>query len=110
MAEQADVYVKNDLTGAIGAVRYLVGGGSDLDITIASGIKEKIFLPEPGVLLAITPPNGNGTEGYSFDVTADESIISWSTESSRWTVEIIDNSVPPEVPTTVNITVGTDGP
>jgi len=110
MAEQADVYVKNNLGQSIGAARYLPGGSSDLELSISSETQEKIFLPEPGVSVVISPPNGDGTSSYPFEVEADEGLVEWTTASDHWTVQLRENSLPPDTPTTVNVTVGSDGP
>ena len=107
MADQADVYIKNALTEAIYAVRYLSGVSSDLDITIASGDEEKILLPGTDVYLVITAPRGIDIKESSILVKSDMDLeVSCSRTNSNWKIQIMPNSLPPEVPTTVNITVG----
>ena len=46
MAEQADVYIKNNLEDSINVIRKLPDGSSDLNITIAAGNEEQIYLAD----------------------------------------------------------------
>ena len=110
MAEQVDVYVKNVFTGYwagdIRAKRKLPGGSIDIDVAIAPGNEEKILLPEPGVLVVITPPGTLDPEICPFAVTKNEELVEWEALSDQWTVHISDNDAVPEVPLDVNVEVG----
>jgi hypothetical protein len=106
MANQADVYVKNNLTEAVGVVRYcLPGGNKDLDISIAGGNEEMVYLVKSQTYMTIKLPNGMYTADCPFRVSNEE-LLSWSTMDDRWTVEIQPNNLPPDTPTTANVDVG----
>ena len=109
MADQADVYVKNNLTAPIGVVRYcLPGGDSDLDISIGGGNEEMIYLVRSQTYMTIKPPSGKYTSDCTFSVSKEE-LLAWSTMDDHWTVEIKPNNVSPDAPTTVNIDLGDPG-
>ena len=109
MADQADVYVKNKLTEAVGAVRYcLPGGNSDLDISIGGGNEEMIYLVRSQTYMTIKLPGGVYTADCPFSVSNEE-LLSWETMDDCWTVEIKPNNLPPDTPTTVNIDLGGPG-
>jgi len=110
MAEQANVYVKNNLADDINAIRYCrPGGNSDLDISIASEDEEMIYLVRTQTYLVLKAPNGVDTESCPFRVS-NEDLLSWSTTDDHWTVEIKPNNLPPDTPTDVNVYVGEDPP
>lgn len=109
MADQCDVYVKNNLSETIAATRYcLPGENSDLDISIAVGEEEKIYIARTQSYLTITLPNGTNTANCPFSVS-NEDLLSWTAADDHWTVEIKPNNVPPDTPTTVNIELGDPG-
>lgn len=106
MAEQADVYVKNLCTDDIQAARYcLPGDNKDLDISITNGNQEMVFLVRTETYLVIKPPSGVITQSCLFSVSNEE-LLSWETMDDQWKVEIKDNTLLPEAPTTVNVDVG----
>ena len=111
MADQADVYVKNNFTGTIDAVRYLGSGASDLEITIPSGSEERILLSGTDTYIVIKAPTGVDTKFHWGKLKADlDMTMTFSRTDSTWKVQIVPNSLPPEVPTTVNIRLGDDEP
>jgi hypothetical protein len=109
MAEQADVYVKNNLADSINVIRKLQDGTSDLDIPIANGAVKKVLLAGPEVWLIIKAPGGS-TQGYRVVVRSGIIDLAVSSSTDRWRMRIIPNDLPPEVPTTVNVDVGEDEP
>ena len=107
MSEQADVYVKNVLTGTITATRMLPNGTSDLNVTIATDVEEQIPLASPDVWMVITAPTGLDTKDCPVKVKSDIDLaVAHSRTDSNWTIKIAPNELQPEVPTTVNVTVG----
>jgi hypothetical protein len=111
MADRADVYIKNVLVDDINVIRKLPDGSSDLEITIATGNEEMVHLPGPEVSLAINAPEGVDTKDCPFIVKSGVDLaVSCSRTDSNWGMNIVPNELPPEVPLTVNITVGTDAP
>jgi len=111
MAEQADFYVKNKFSGAIDVTRNLPGGGSDLKITIAPGNEEKIYLVGTDSSLTIKAPGGIDTKGHPIDVKSDLDLaVSFSRTTNSWKINIVPNNIVPDLPTTVNISVGGDLP
>ena len=110
MADQANVYVKNNSTHPIEAVRYcLPGGDSDLDVSIASDNEEMVYLVKSQTYMTIKLPNGEYTSNHTFRVSNEE-LLSWSTMGDRWTVEIKSNELGADLPTDVNVYVGEEGP
>jgi hypothetical protein len=112
MAEQANIFVKNLFTNPISIHRKLANGNYDLDLSINHGDEGEIFLPDTTVALVIKAPTGVDTKNSP--ITVKSSIIDLGVLCSQveenWLIRIIENKLPPEVPTTVNITVGADGP
>lgn len=106
MADQVDVYVRNNLTNNIRAIRYcLPGDNSDLDISITSGNVECVHLVITETYLVIEPPGGQDPAECPFSVSNEE-LLAWTTKEDHWKVEIKPNSLPPDTPTTVNVDVG----
>jgi hypothetical protein len=108
MAEQADVFVKNTFPeGSVQVIRYLSDGNSDLEVTIASGGEEKIFLGGTEVHLIINAPGGVETKERLAKIRSDLDLaVSYSPTNSNWKVQIPPNNSLAEVPTTVNISIG----
>jgi hypothetical protein len=111
MAEQADVYVKNKLTDGIQVIRKLPDGSSDYEVTVAGGDEEKIYLGGTEVSLVVKAPEGTDTKNHSFRKRSDVDLsVACSRTDSNWTMKILPNDLPPDVPTTVNVTIGISGP
>lgn len=112
MIEQTDVYVKNTyFTESIQVSRKLPDGSSDLNITVAKGNEEKIYLGGLDVSLLIKAPNGAEIRYCPVKVRADVDMgVSHSRTDATWSMKILPNSLEPELPITVNVTVGEDGP
>lgn len=111
MADQADVYVKNNLnvTAPVGVVRYcLPGDNSDLDISIGSGNEEMVYLVRSQTYMTINLPDGVYTADCQFSVSNEE-LLSWETMDGSWAVEIKPNNVSHDSPTTVNIDLNGPG-
>jgi hypothetical protein len=106
MADQVNVYVRNNLSDTIGAIRYcLPGGNSDLDISITSENEEMIYLVRSQTYMTIKLPSGRDTADCPFSVS-NEDLLSWSTMDHYWTIEIKPNDLGSNVPTDVNVYVG----
>lgn len=111
MAEQADVYIRNNFEEAIHAVRYLGSGASDLEFTIASQDVETVHLYGTDVYLIINAPSGMDIKYGNLTVRTDiELVVSCSRIDSHWKIHLVPNNFPPETPTTVYITLGEDAP
>ncbi|MCP5104346.1 MAG: hypothetical protein GY950_13240 [bacterium] len=111
MADRADVNVKNVLADDINVIRKLPDGSSDINAVIANGNEEQIHLPGPEVSLQINAPVGMDTNTCPLKVISDVDLaVSHSRTSALWTMRIESNELPPETPTTVNVTVGEIGP
>lgn len=112
MADRADVYVKNAfLEGDIGVTRKLADGTIEYQTTITNGEEEMIHLAGPEVSLVIGAPQGKDINECHANVSSDVDLeVSHSRSSSTWTVEIAASDLPPEAPTTVNVTVGEGKP
>jgi hypothetical protein len=111
MANRVDVYVRNGLTGSmqgdVNVIRQLPDGSSDLQATITYNNTEQIHLPSPDVSLVINAAEGVDIKDYPFHVVSDVDLeIQHSRTDSNWTVRIIPNELPPEVPSTTNVTLG----
>lgn len=102
MVDQANVYVKNHLTDAIAAVRSVPG---ETEISIAHGEKEMFLLIRTQISLTIKTPPGKNTSSCSFKVSNEE-LLSWEANDDHWTVEIKENNLPPDTPTSATVDVG----
>ena len=96
MAEQVNVYVKNlCLNEDIEVCREHADGAREPSITIAAESDETVLLPEPGVFLIITPPNGMDTGTCLFDVTFNAHLVSWEAMDYHWKMQIAANEYNP---------------
>jgi hypothetical protein len=111
MADQAYVYVKNNLIGGINATRMLPNGSTASTITISSTNREKITLLGPDEWIVIAAPSGVDTKNCVISVKSDVDLDTLhSRTDSNWTIKIVPNELPPDTPTDVNITLGEDEP
>lgn len=114
MANQAEVYVTNQLQGNIKVIRNLKEGDknlNDLDIPVTFGVKERIPLPGPEAFLIIHPPLEMKLEDCWLKVKSKVDLtILCSLSNSNWTIKLKSNALGSDLPTTVNVTVGTNGP
>jgi hypothetical protein len=107
MANQADVIIKNNFAN-VGGIKVLKLKET---ATIADGSNERIPLPGPEVALVIQAPEGKDTKFCMLKVQSDVDLsVTASRTNSTWTLQIIPNELPPDVPTTVNVSVGDDEP
>ncbi len=113
MANNADVNVENVFSNAvtINVKRVLQDGSSDQDVNIVQNEAKQVHLPNPDVKLLIQAPVGIDLRDCVLKVKADVDLeTKHSRTDSKWTLKIIPNDLPPDVPTTVNVTVGQDEP
>ena len=107
MADRADVYVKNVFTDSINVIRRLPDGTGDLETVVASGNEEMVHLPETKVSLEINSPVEVDIKDHRIKVKSDVDLaVTHSRTDSNWTLSIVPNDLPADVPTTVNIEVG----
>lgn len=113
MANEAEVYVKNVFTGSetINVKRLEQDKSVSLDVDVIKGASEQVQLSSPDVQLVVTAPEGKDTRDCLMRVTSDVDLdVINSRTDSTWTFQIIPNSLPPDQPTTVNVTIGQDEP
>ncbi len=111
MADQADVYIKNNFADAVRVFRRLRCGSCDLELTIASGDEESIYLVGIDTSLLINAPGGvDIKDSYCRARTDLDLEVSFSRTDSNWEIKLKPNNLPPEVPTMVYITLGVDAP
>ncbi|MCK4761656.1 MAG: hypothetical protein KAW12_05605 [Candidatus Aminicenantes bacterium] len=115
MIEQANVFIKNKFVECspkdIQVTLKRADGSDESQTTIASGqTGNPILLKNLMVSLVIKAPDAL-EEIKRADIQvwsgADMSVVSSSAgEKWKWTLKLLPNDLPPEVPTTVNVTVG----
>jgi hypothetical protein len=113
MAEQVDVCINNSFTNPnVEVFRQFADGTreSGSEVTISGGSDDMFPLYEPGIKLVVTPDSAVDFGTCWFKVTENGDLVSWERKDGHWTIEIAPNPAVPEVPTTVNITVGGDEP
>jgi hypothetical protein len=111
MANRADFLIKNVLTDDITVFRKTPDGSIDFDITIANGNEEMIPIAGPEVSLVINAPEWVDTKDCPIKVKSYVDLeVLYSRTDSNWAIKIIPNDLPPDVPTTVNVTLGDDEP
>lgn len=105
MADQANVYVKNSLSGSIDMCREQPDGSQDT-YTLAAGGQEMIFLASSQVKLFIDAPN-EGDMGIPIGFKSSGGVFwSCSTANRRWTIRPEATTTNPDTPTTVNVNIG----
>jgi hypothetical protein len=102
MVDQAEVYVKNHLTDAIAAVRSVPG---ETEISIANGEQKMFYLIRTQISLTIKAPPGKNTSSCWIKVS-NEDLLSCEANDDHWTIEIKENNLPPETPTSATVDVG----
>jgi len=114
MANQAEVFVTNQLGEDIKIVRNISESGdklNDLDISIGGGAKERVPLPGPEAFLIIRPPFEMNIEDCWLKVKSKVDLtVLCSLTNSNWIIKVKPNRLGSDLPTTVNVTVGSDGP
>ena len=111
MADQAYVYIRNNLTGSIEATCMLPDGSAASTATISKANREKITLLGLEEWVLITAPAGIDTKDCVISVKSDVDLDTLhSRTDSNWTIKIVPNELPPTTPTDVNITLGEDEP
>lgn len=109
MIEQADFYVRNDLTaGSIDVARKLANGSNDYETSIAAGAEKRVPLQSTDVYMVISAPGQvQDLKTCPIKVRAGVDLsISVSRTDRCWTLQITPNNLDPEAPTTVNVSVG----
>jgi len=102
MVDQANVYVKNHLTDAIAAVRSVPG---ETEISIAHGEQKMFYLIRTQISLTIKAPPGVNARNCPIRVS-NEKLLSCEANDDHWTIEIKENDLPPETPTSATVDVG----
>ncbi len=111
MANQAYVYVRNTLEGGITASRRLPDASEASITNVGKEVKEKLTLLGPDEWIVIRAPEGMDTRNCFLKVRADVDLETVHSRSdSMWTIKIVPNRLPPDAPTTVNVTAGNDEP
>lgn len=106
MANQADVVVTNKLLS--GDLEVSKSGNV---VTIAVDGNERIPLLSPNEEMVLTAPEGKDLKYCPLEVKSDVDLsVTISRTDSTWTLKIIENNLPPDVPTTVNVTPGEEEP
>jgi len=113
MANQADVFIKNKFKPEHSfKFKHLLPNGSvNSEGTLPVTEEEKFFLPDTQSKIIVDPPPGFNIKDCWFSVKGmvDLNIV-YSRTDNNWTINIIPNDLPPDVPTTVNVTMGGEAP
>lgn len=110
MAEQAEVYVSNmgDFPVEVQEVRP---DETVTKSTIEGSSPGTFILPGANETLKFKAPESVKAEEFFIKVKSLINLdISYSFSESTWSVSTIDGETAPPVPTTVNITIGEEGP
>jgi hypothetical protein len=109
MIEQADFYVRNNLTnGSINVARKLSNSSTEYETTIAVGTEKRILLQSTDVYMVISAPiQVQDLKTCPIKVRAGVDLSLLVSRTDRcWTLQILPNNLDPEAPTTVNVSVG----
>lgn len=117
MANHADFFVLNNLKKNIEVVRIEPHVHSksrrsrnSLKATISSGNEKRVPMLSTEVTLEISLPEEYNMVNVPITIRSDVDVsINFSVNKACWSVKIVDNSSPPIVLTSVNITIGNDG-
>jgi hypothetical protein len=113
MANNADVTVKNVFSDnvTVNVKRRLQNGTIDQEVDIAQDEAKQVHLPSTEVALVVTVPEGMNLRDCFLKVKTDVDVETiHSRTEGNWTLKIIPNDIPPDAPTTMNVTVGRDEP
>ena len=110
MIEQADVFVNNLFGNDVNVARKLPNGSTDYETTITAGANERIPVQGTEASLVISlPTQVQDLKTCPIKVKKDVDLaVSCSRTDRCWTLQILPNNLNPEVPTTVNVSVGPD--
>lgn len=108
MANRADFYVRNNLmTADLNVCCKHQDGSESNNMTVLNKAEERIHLPSPEVSMVLASPPGLEMKTCPILVKSDVDLeILYSRTDSNWTIKIIPNELPPDVPTDVNVTLG----
>ncbi len=113
MANQANVKVRNVFSNqsVVNVKRRLKDGTVDLDEKITGRNEKQIQLPDTDVELVLELSKRTDLRDCLLKVKSDVDLQTlYSRTDGHWLIKIIDNNLPPDSPTTVNIDVGSDEP
>lgn len=112
MANQAEVVVRNKFyAGGLEVNRKKADGSTEFNTTIPIGKNEGIPLLDTTTQLVIQTPAGkDGKECFLRLRSSVDMTVTFSRTNSTWSFQIIPNELPPDIPTTVNVSVGEDEP
>lgn len=111
MADRADFFVKNVLPGNIRVLRKMADGVVDTDLVLSPGAEEKVVIPDTQVSLIIMALARTDIKYCHFRVISDVDLnVVCSRTDMSWTVKIVPNDLPADIPTTVNVEVGENPP
>ncbi len=109
MANDADVTVKNVFNEnvTVNVKRRLQDGTVDKEVNIGQNEAQQLRLPSPEVALLITVPGGMNLRDCFLKIRTGVDVDTvHSRTDGNWTLKIIPNDLPPDIPTTMNVTVG----
>ncbi len=111
MAAKAGIIVRNLLPHDIDVARNISRERRYLETKINRRKKDKFHLPGPDVSLRIKVPNQKDAQDCPIKVKSDVDFsLLYSRSHSCWTLKLEPNDSPPNVPTTVTVDVGEEGP
>jgi hypothetical protein len=111
MISKADVIVRNQWDYVVDVTRMLLDETSDTYNTIAPQNEDTINLPSLTTSLVITPPDGQNIKECPIQVKSDVDLqLLYSRSNKKWTIKILPNDLPVDIPTTMNVTVGIEEP
>lgn len=113
MANNAYVNVKNVFSDnvTVNVTCRLQDGTIDQDVDILQNETKQVQLASPEVTLVLKAPEGMDLRDCLLKVKTDVDVETiHSRTDSNWAFKIIPNTIPPDIPTTMNVTVGHDEP
>ena len=111
MPNSANAYVRNEWKEGIDVTRMIDADTSDFNATIDLQNEEMIHLANPEVSLVISAAEGLAVKNCPLQVRSDVDLkILYSRTDSNWTINIIPNDLPEDIPTTMNVTLGKEEP
>jgi len=108
MAEEADVFIKNRIGEQITVTRTYQGGSTPTPIADENEEGFLKLVPEQSLVIEIPKERDMNENPLIITTRITDLRVSCSTDATvnRWVITIFPNDLPPEVPTTVNITAG----
>jgi hypothetical protein len=106
MADTAEIYVTNGLNETVTVITQFDNGSQNSNDSLANGQQKQVTLTGMDMFLLIHVPEPVDLNTCKLNVQSDIDLsVTHLRSSSNWMIRFVPNTLQPEVPTTVNVSL-----